>query len=257
MILSVADFGVFAAASAEKVVWEENFDKISDAKSIGGIARSGDAVAEIVPDADYVRSLRFANGDTANSKVSFSQKFSTLSAAGTISFSVKYAESNDWTSIYFDKAINLYLSNGAIGSHIGTSTPSHSKITAGEWHDVEVDFDVPSGKYDVYVDYNKCGSGVSMRTPGAFSNMSIVVDKANNDIMFDNFRITSKPSSSKGTTDVKPSEPTSEPTDNDPEIVKEMITAANGETITLAKADTYVTTNGKTTMRRTTVFKEF
>ena len=249
MILSVADLGVFAAASAEKIVWEENFDKISDAKSIGGIARSGDAVAEIVPDADYVRSLRFANGDTANSKVSLSQKFSTLSAAGTISFSVKYAESNDWTSIYFDKAINLYLSNGAIGSHIGTSTPAHSKITAGEWHDVEVDFDVLSGKYDVYVDYNKCGSGVSMRTPGAFSNMSIVVDKANNDIMFDNFRITSKPSTSKGTTDVKPSEPTSEPTDNAPEIVKEMITAANGETITLAKADTYVTTNGKTTMK--------
>lgn len=248
MTLSCGGIEIVFAAAGEKVVWEENFDKLSDINSVNTISKGGDGIAELVNDSDYGKSIRFITGFETGSKASWSQKFSNVSEAGTVSFSIKYANSNDWTSIYFGSSLNLYLNNGTIGSHIGSSTPAHRKIGADAWHDVDVNFDIPAGKYDVYVDYEKVASGVSLRNATAFSSMTISVDKIKNNVTFDNFKITSKPSKSKAT-EVKDEKSNTETDDKTTENKKEMITAADGESITVAKLDTFVTTNGKSAMK--------
>lgn len=242
MILQCTITSTVFAADVETVVYEEDFESAND-----GIAtKVGKAEAKIVNDADYGKSLMLRTTDAAGDKANFAPDFSrSMDKSGTISFSVKFNKSNDWTSIYFGGSLNLYISSGRLGSHLGTSQPNHATLTPGEWHDIDVNFDVPAGVYTVSVDYEVVAKDVKFRSASAFKGVTINIDKVNNEFYFDNFRVTYKNSTAGKKVEAPKEEPKVEaPAVTEPE--RTMIEAAEGETITVAKADTYIGMSGRT-----------
>ena len=243
MILQCTITSTVFAAELETVVYEQDFEDVS---AEGLVTKVGKAKGDIVKDADYGKSLMLQTTDTAGDKANFAPTFSkTLDKSGTISFSIKYAKSNDWTSIYFGGSINLYLNGGRLGSHLGSTQPNHGTLSAGEWHDIDINFDVPAGVYTVSVDYEVVAKDIKFRSAAPFKGVTINVDKVNNEIYFDNFRVTYK-NSTAGKKVETPKEETKVETPAVQEPERTMIEAAEGETITVAKADTFIGMAGRT-----------
>ena len=230
------------AAEQENVAFEENFEE-KTAAAVGAQA-SGIGVAEIVADGTYGDSLHL-NTDmegTAGAGAGYSITFPTQSMSGKLSFSLNYKASTGWTSLYFGNTICLYLNAGTLGSHLGTSTPGHMGLSANEWYDIDVEFDIPAGKYDVYVNYEKIASDVSVRNAEAFRTFAVTVPR-DTDILLDNIRIVTE-----NTTSAKPADPeqaaTPAPTATPEAETKKMISAGEGETIAVATADSYIGMRG-------------
>ena len=232
---------VFAAAK-NNVAFEETFE--GKTVSSVGASSTGIGLAEIIPDSTYGNSLHLytdaegSGGAGASYNISFPQQ----SMSGKIYFSLQYKKSTGWTSLYFGNTVNLYLNDGMFGSHLGTSTPGYMKLSKDEWHDIEVDFDIPAEKYDLYIDYEKVLSNVKFRSASPFSTFLISVSK-NSDILLDNVKIVTE-----NTTKAKDKAPeqTEQPTVTEApaSAEKTMITAGEGETVTEAIADTYIGMSG-------------
>ncbi|MBQ7901976.1 MAG: DNRLRE domain-containing protein, partial [Clostridia bacterium] len=230
------------AASESKVQFEEDFEKTTiNALTIS--AKEG-SVAEIVNDPDYGKSLHLKSGSGDGRGVSYSASIGNFNKSGVLSFSIKYAESVDWTSLYFGGAINTFITNGRLGMHLGSTQPGYVKLSPNEWHDIEIHFDVPANTIDLYVDYERVASGVKFRSATSFNQWTVNVDKKNNDFYIDNIYFTysdeTKGAPAATTTDTTKEEVKVEETTQPAEPEKVMYEAQEGETVTVAKADTFI-----------------
>ena len=237
-----------SAASDMRVMYEEDFEKTGFASL--NISKSGDAVAEYVNDEDYGKSLHLKSG---SGSVKFAASIGNFSKSGVLAFSVKYTSSVDWTSLYFGGTIiSPYIYSGGLGMHLGSAgQPRYTTLTPNEWHDIEIHFDIPANSIDLYADNEKVASGVKFRTATAFNQWSVNVDKPNNEFYIDNIYFTAS-DATKGAPAAsapaeKPQEETKVEEQKPAEPEKVMYEAKEGETVTVAKADTFISFNSGTT----------